>query len=466
MKKNERYIGEVERLGFNGEGILFNDGITVFIPFALPKEKVEYLVLKVDKKIAYAKLIEVITPSISRLKPDCAVFTKCGGCQLQHLKYKEQLLLKAKTVADCLSKIAFISADVLPCKSGGKEYGYRNKLQLPVREENGEVKIGFFAPNSHRIVEISDCPIQPEWCKDIISVIKEFLYISGVKAYSEISKSGSVKHVVVREVDKKLMITVVIAEKRLEKTEILIDLLKKKFSDFSLFVNINRQGNNVIFGDRFINVFGKSKILANELGVRYEMTPESFMQINDSVRGELYKTAFEFSAADKDTTVIDAYSGAGLLTALFAERCKKAIGIEIVKEAVDCANALKEMNGISNMENICAPCEEVLPKIIGDLSGEKTVLVLDPPRRGVDIKVIEAIKKSLPERIVYISCSPQTLARDIGLIMGTLEIKNGVTVKAENPEKSTYRLTFVQPFDLFPQTKHVETVVLLNRVAV
>ena len=352
----------------------------------------------------------------------------------------------------------------MPCKYGKLEYGYRNKLQLPVREENGEVKIGFFANNSHRVVPISSCPIHPKWSGDIISAVKEFLAKSGTAAYNEATKRGTVKHIVVREVDKRLLITLVITENKLDKSDILIDILKSKFKDFSLFININKLDNNVIFGEKFITVFGKSKFTANELGVRYEMTPQSFMQINDCMRGDLYKTAFEFSKADKDTTVIDAYSGAGLLTALFAQRCKRAIGIEIIKEAVECADALKAENGLENMENVCAPCEDVLPEIIESLKGQKTVLVLDPPRRGVDVKIIEAIKKSLPERIVYISCSPQTLARDIGLLIGTLEVRNGITVKTENPQKSTYSLTSVQPFDLFPQTKHVETVVLMSRV--
>ena len=465
MKKNDILIGTIETLGVNGEGIIKIDGYTVFLPFALPNEKVEFKVLKVKGNVAYAKLIEVKTPSISRLKPRCEVFSKCGGCQLQHLKYIEQLKAKTETVKNCLSKIAFLNYEVPLTVASKSEYGYRNKLQLPIREQNGEVAIGFFAPNSHRVIDIKDCPIQPEWCKKIISIIKRFINENGISVYDEETGEGLIKHLVVREVDKRLLITVVINGKTLKNTESLIHLLKDEFKEFSLYINVNEKSTNAVFGESFICVFGKDKIKTNELGVSYEIGPQSFMQVNDSLRGELYKKAFELSGADKETAVIDAYSGAGLMTALFAQRCKKAIGIEIVKEAVDSADELKKFNGIENMENVCAPCEEVLPSIMERERKEngKCVLILDPPRQGVDYKVIEAIEKSLPDKIVYISCSPQSLSRDLGLILGTLNYDGGNLKKAENLKKSAYRLTFVQPFDLFPQTKHVETVVLLER---
>ena len=465
MQKNEIYIGTVESLGVNCEGVIHSGENVVFVPFALPGEKIEYKVLKVKGNIAYGKVVDVKTPSISRLKPNCAVFTKCGGCQLQHLKYGEQLKVKSETVRNCLSKIAFIDAVVPLAVGSEKQYGYRNKLQLPVREQNGEVAIGFFAPNSHRVIEIDDCPIQPAWCKRIISAIKRYIKEGGISAYSEESGKGHLKHVVVREVEKRLIITLVITENALKKSDLLLDILKSEFKDFSLYINVNENDNNVIFGERFVCIFGKSKLKTDELGIRYEIGPQSFMQVNDSMRSELYKSAIKAAEIDGKTVVIDAYSGAGLLTALFAEDARKAIGIEIVKEAVESANRLKAVNHIDNMENICAPCEKVLPDILARerSGGSRCVLVLDPPRQGVDGKVIEAILSSLPDRIVYISCSPQSLSRDLGLLTGTLCYDGRNIVKAKNGEKSAYRLTSIQPFDLFPQTKHVETVVLLTK---
>ena len=465
MVKNEICTGEVEDVGYNGEGILKTDGYTVFVPFTLVGERVKFKVLKVKDKIVYGKLIEVINPSISRLKPICPVFTKCGGCQLQHAQYGVQLKLKSDIVRGCLSKIAFIDIEVPLTKASGLTFGYRNKLQLPVREENGEIKIGFFANGSHRVIDIDACPIHPDWCKDAIASIRRFMKENRISAYNEATGKGLIKHVVVRSVSDKYVITVVVNGKNLPKSDRLIEILKEKFSVFSLNVNVNEKNDNVIFGEKFINVYGESRFTAIESGVEYEIGPQSFMQVNDSMREELYRTALKVAQVDLSTVVIDAYSGAGLLTALFAEDSKKAIGIEIVKEAVDCADSLKERNKIDNMKNVCAPCEDVLPSILEEerKNGAKCVVALDPPRKGVDKKVIEAIQKCRPDRIVYISCSPQSLARDVGLLTGTLKYSDKGIVKSDISEKSTYRLAYIQPFDLFPQTKHVETVCLLTK---
>ncbi|MBO4262257.1 MAG: 23S rRNA (uracil(1939)-C(5))-methyltransferase RlmD [Clostridia bacterium] len=466
MIKNEERTGVIEKLGYNGEGILHDGEYTVFIPFALSGEKVRYKVLKVKGNVAFGKVIEIITPSVFRERPKCEVYTKCGGCQLQHLAYKEQLKLKADIVRDCLSKIAFIDFDADFCEKSDEEWGYRNKLQLPVRATDGGVAIGFFAPNSHRVIPISDCPIQPAWCKEIIAATKEYVGKCGVSAYSDETKRGLLREVVVRAVGGSLLITLVINGEALPRRDELIEILKSHFDEFSLYVNINKTSGNAVFGEKFICLFGKSKYSVGEFGIRYGIGPASFMQVNDGMRAKLYKEAIEAAGADKNTVVIDAYSGAGLLTALFALRSKKAIGIEIVKEAVDCADELKRENGIDNMENICAPCEDVLPSVIEreEGKGNRVVLVLDPPRSGADAKVIEAIKKHPPESVIYISCSPQTLARDLGLLTGTLAYDNGILKKANvDGGSGIYVLKSVKAFDLFPQTRHVETVVTMSR---
>ena len=232
-----------------------------------------------------------------------------------------------------------------------------------------------------------------------------------------------------------------------------------------MFENVNKDDTNVIFGEKFRCVYGPEKISSSDMGVRYEIGPESFMQVNDLVRRKIYHDAVRAAEIIPGTTVIDAYSGAGLLTAIFASRAQKAIGIEIVKEAVDCADELKRVNGLDGrMENICAPCEVMLPLVMERerRSGARCVLVLDPPRQGVNEKLIEAIKKSRPERIIYISCSPQTLSRDLGLLTGTLERNGQELKKSENPE-GLYKIESVRPYDMFAQTKHVETLVVLSR---
>lgn len=467
MEKNEEYIGIVEKTGANGEGILKNGDYTVFVPYALPEEKIKYKVLKVKKNICFAKLVELCVPSEERVRPKCPVYEKCGGCQLQHLKYKHQLILKRKIVKDCLSKIAFLDEKVMPTVPSELEYGYRNKLQLPIRTEKNGIAIGFFAQNSHRIVQINDCPIQPWWCGKIIKIIRKYIDVFDVTAYSEESKCGLLKHVVVRDVDGKLIITVVINGNELPQVNRLVDLLSTEFGEFSLFVNINKDDTNVIFGKEFKCVYGRKKVVSSDMGVKFEIGPESFMQVNDLVRRNIYREAVKAADPDPDTVVIDAYSGAGLLTAIFATRAKKAVGIEIVKEAVDCADELKKLNGLDEkMENICAPCEVALPVVMERerLGGTKFTLILDPPRQGVDEKLISAIKTAMPERIVYISCSPQTLSRDLGLLSETLVREDGELKKApENGELSKYKIEYVKPFDMFPQTRHVETLVVLSK---
>ncbi len=464
MVKNKDYVGVVSRLGSNGEGIVRERDCTVFVPYALPQEKIRYKVLKVKKNVAFGKVIEVCTPAEERIRPKCPVYEKCGGCQLQHLKYKLQLKLKSQIVKDCFSKIAFIDAKVPLAVRSELEYGYRNKLQLPVRTDDFGCVIGFFAQNSHRVVPINGCPIQPEWCNRIIATVKDYVETYRVPVYNDETQKGLVKHVVVRDVDGRLLITIVINGDNLPYSDELIDMLKKNFKQFSLFVNINKLNNNVILTDEYVRLYGKSIVSSSDLGIKFEIGPGSFMQVNDGVRRKIYQDAVKSAQITPETVIIDAYSGAGMLTAIFAQKAKKAIGIEIVKEAVDCADELKARNGLEGkMENIHAACEEALPKILAreKSAGSECVLVLDPPRQGVDEKLIGAINESKPDRILYISCSPQTLARDVGLLTGTLKRSGEKLEKSDG--NGEYEITRIQPYDMFPQTKHIETLVVLSR---
>ena len=280
--------------------------------------------------------------------------------------------------------------------------------------------------------------------------------------YNDATGLGLIRHVVVRDVDGRLMITIVINGKTLPHTNELIDALSAGFKQFSLFLNINERNDNVILTDEYVCIYGKKTTISSDLGIKFEIGPGSFMQVNDGVRRKLYQDALKAAQITPDTTVIDAYSGAGMLTAIFATKAKKAVGIEIVKEAVDCANDLKTRNGLDNkMENVNAPCETALPEVLRKVRSEggDCVLVLDPPRQGVDEALIETIKESKPDRILYISCSPQTLARDVGLLTGTL-VRDGEKL-SKSDGNGVYVLSSVQPYDMFPQTKHIETLVCL-----
>ena len=465
MKKNDEYIGKVVAIGSNMEGIVKVDGYVCFIPYALLGENVKFKILKVTKQVAFCKLIEVLTPAEERVRPRCCFFEKCGGCQLQHLRYKDQLKNKKELVHDCIKKISGLDLQVKNTISSEYEYEYRNKLQLPIRKTKLGNQIGFFAENSHRVVEIDNCAIQQNWCIAIISAIKEFIDKTKVTCYDEETSLGVLRHLVARQVNGKLCIVLVINANNLENKNSLIEILSKYFTDFSLYLNVNKTDNNVILGEKFIHIYGDLEIENTEFGIKYSVVPMSFIQVNDGVKHKLYADVIKTVDACNDTVVIDAYSGAGLMTAMLSKNAKYAYGIEIVKEAVEAADKLVSVNSITNVKNVCAPCEDYLPTLIDKIkeSGDKTVVVLDPPRKGCDVKVLSAILKCLPEKIVYVSCSPQTLARDLGILTDNLVYVSNELKKNEAPNPK-YNITKIQPYDMFPQTKHVETLVCLEKI--
>ncbi len=465
MVKNEEKTGVVISVGMNGEGILKDEDIVIFVPFALEGEKIRYKILKVSKKCAYGKLLEVITPAEERVRPKCPVFMKCGGCQLQHLKYQSQLSIKEKNVKTCFKKIANINVEVKPTVKGDYEYYYRNKLQLPVANGQNGAIIGFYAENSHRVIPISDCHINGSWAKNVIKAFKIYFERYGIKGYDEVSHSGEIREITVKEIGGNLIITMVTLGNSLPCKNELLEILRGEISGkFSLYQNVNPSKTNVIYGEEFHLLYGEGEYSAEMFGITYKIGVRSFMQVNPSVCAKLYHAVKDSLELDENTTVIDAYSGAGLMTALLATSAKKAIGVEIIKEAVDVANELAKENGLQDkIVNYCGKCEDLLPNIIeeGKKKG-RVAVVLDPPRKGVDINVIKAVMNSGADKVVYVSCLPSTLARDIGLLIGTLEEKNGEIVRVENPILR-YDIEFVKPFDMFAQTKHVETLVCLSK---
>ena len=466
MVKNEEKVGIVAGLGANGEGVIKQEGTIVFVPFTLVGEKVKYKVLKVTSKCVYGKVLEVLTPAEMRVRSDCPVFGKCGGCQLQHVKYINQLKIKEDTIAHCFKKIAGITVDVKPAVKGDHHFRYRNKLQLPVVDSPKGTLIGFYAENSHRVVPIDDCLINAPWTENVIKAFKAYIEEFNIRGYNETDGSGELREITVKEIKGNLIVTAVVLDENIRGKDRLIEILKEQLKyKFTLYLNVNSKDTNVIYGDKFVLLHGSKEYSGDMLGIRYKIGVQSFMQVNNSVCSKLYSAVRDAVNADENTVVIDAYSGAGLMTALLAKNAKKAIGIEIVPEAVRCADDLAKQNGLK--EKICnylGKCEDILPDIISreKENNSKICLVLDPPRKGCDIKVINSIIKSDIEKIIYVSCKPSTLARDVGLLVGTLEVVNGEIKKAENPERR-YNVEMVRPFDMFAHTKHVETLVVLQR---
>ncbi len=467
MEKNQELIGTVIGMGSNGEGVIKLDNRIIFVPFTLMGEKVRFKVLKVASKCVYGKAVEILTPAEERIRAKCPVFSKCGGCQLQHIKYVNQLKIKEEAVAVTFRKVANLNVSVKSTVRGDNEFRYRNKLQLPVCYTKNGTEIGFFAENSHRVIAINDCLINAPWTANIISSFKQYIDKCGVIGYDEASGIGDIREITAKEVKGNLIITVVTVGTELKQKDTLIEILNDNLKyPFSLYQNVNDKNTNVIYGEKFILHYGPESYTAEMFGVKYKIGVQSFMQVNTSVCSKLYSTVRELACADDDTVVIDAYSGAGLMTALLAKDAKSVIGIEIIPEAVECANDLMAINKLDHkVKNILGKCEVILPDIIRKekQNGSKIAIVLDPPRKGCEYAVIDSIIKSRIDKIVYVSCKPSTLARDIGLLVGTLEMVDGQVVKAKDP-KNRYEIDYVRTFDMFAQTKHIETVVCLKKI--
>lgn len=460
MEKNDVITAQAVAYGTNGEGIVKAGDFTVFVPFLMPGEKARIRILKVKNKIAYGKAEEVLTPEEDRVRPACKAFLRCGGCQLQHVRYPVQLKFKTDLVRDTLRKIAGISCEVPLCEKSDKQYGYRNKLQLPVGRRDGKNVIGFYAERSHRIVEIDECPIHPAWNKELISALYDYMERFGLTGYDEETGSGELRHIVVRELKGKFIVVLVSAVKSLPGLDYFCELLDKLFREYSLLVNFNDRRTNVVLGDTFERIKGKGFYGCTECGITFEAGAATFVQVNEGVRGKLYECVASFFSEGE--TVIDCYAGGGLLTAMLAKRCGRAYGIEIVPEASACAEKLKETNGLEGrMVNVCGKVEEKLEGILA--AAPDAAVVLDPPRAGVERSVLKELKKRNVKKIVIVSCNPATLARDVGILTGHLtESETGELIKAETPA-GDYEIALIKPFDMFPQTKWCETVICLNR---
>jgi 23S rRNA (uracil1939-C5)-methyltransferase len=471
IEKNDILCAVAEGIGSNGEGIIKHDGVTFFVPACLPGEKVRFKVLKIKGNIGYGKVEEILTPAEERVREKCHVALKCGGCCLQHLDYAVQLNHKASVVKDALRKIAGLNIPVPTAVKSDTPYAYRNKLQLPVGvDKDGNTVLGFYAEHSHRIVPINSCAIHPEWTEKLIAIVKRYMSECAVKGYDETTKKGAVRHLVAREIGGKFIITLVTVKRNLPNLPYLVGLLSEEFKQFSLYLNFNDEDTNVIFGKEFQLVHGIGFFEAEEQGIRYEAGPQTFLQVNENVRSKLYRDALKTVCTDGDEVVIDAYSGGGLLTAMLAKKAKRVYGIELEPEASRCADSLKAKNGLDNMTNICGYVEEHLTAVMEKEQGEKVRLILDPPRAGIARSVVKALLASGIPQMTLISCNPATLARDLGILTGKL-IENELGELVKNPAydgvadgeilPGYYAIEKIQPYDMFPQTKHVETLVCL-----
>ena len=448
MRKNDELEVVIQNLGANGEGVALLDNMPVFIPFALQGEKVKIRILKVLKNFAYAKLLSVSEPSKDRVEAPCPYFKKCGGCQLQHLNYEKQLEFKKQLVQNNLKKFGNIDFEVNDCISSNNHFEYRNKFQLPTGEIGGNNVLGMYATASHRIVPITSCMLHGEWSTVLIKIVLDYINEANEKCYDENTKKGNIRHIVARYLDGKLMLTIVTKQSKILKVAKLIKELEKQFANFSLYQNINKKDSNVILGDEFVLLYGEPAQKLQNFGIKYEVSPQSFLQVNYDIQNKIYRAVLD--SISKDMVVVDAYSGAGLLSAIISKNAKYVYGIEIVEKATENANKLANDNQITNMININGDCANELPILVEKLTSQNEnnlAVVLDPPRKGCDERVLESIKQVLPQKIIYVSCNSATLSRDLKILLS-----------GEN-----YQIESITPFDMFPQTCHIETMAVLTK---
>ena len=450
VEKDKEYIFDVEALGYEGEGIPKIERYPVFIPGALIGEKVKVIITKVKKNFAYGKLIEVLEKSKERRIPKCANYNICGGCTLQHLSYEGQLDFKFVRVKDCIRKIAGLDENIVKYPIGMKNiYRYRNKVQFPVGIVNGKLSIGFFSEKSHRIIDMDTCLLQDEESEKIINIIRKWMNdhsIIPAKKEGKFFKQGIIRHIVVRKSFKTndIMVILVTTNKKIPYVNELIEMLTNSISNIkSIVQNINDKDTNLVMGYECINLWGEDHICDYIGKYKFNISPLSFFQVNPVQTEVLYNKALEYADLNGDEVVFDAYCGTGTITLFLSKNAKKVYGVEIIDQAIENAKINARENNISNSEFFTGKSEEIIPRLIED-GIKPDVIVVDPPRKGCDTKLLKAIGEASPKKVVYVSCDPSTLARDLKCL-----------------EELGYKTVEVQPVDMFPMTKHVENVALL-----
>jgi 23S rRNA (uracil1939-C5)-methyltransferase len=535
VKKNEVHETEIIGMGHSGEGVGRVHGFTLFIPGAIPGEKVRFKVLKVKKQYGYGKLLEVLSPSPDRTAAPCPVYRQCGGCQLQHMAYDAQLRWKRRRVIDNLERIGKLrvageenagvgsedgtfASESAPAASrtfnsempelplqeadhifgdhifGGKRaagpvrqdqgipaadlvrqdadefqqaepirrhavivhptigmdnpWRYRNKSQVPIGAAEGGLIGGFYAQNSHRIIDMEGCLIQHEHNDDAVRAVKETAQLLGISAYDEVQHRGLLRHVVVKKAFRtgEMMVVLVTNGQNIPHCAEWVQLIRERLpAVVSICQNINTARTNVIFGEQTNVLWGRDVIYDEIGGIRFAISARSFYQVNPAQTEVLYSKALEYAKLTGKETVIDAYCGIGTISLFLARHAAKVYGVEVVEEAVRDAGLNARLNGIRNVEFAAGAAEEIIPRWKEE-GVSADVIVVDPPRKGCDEKLLQTMIEMRPRRIVYVSCNPATLARDLRIL-----------------EDGGFRTVEVQPVDMFPHTVHVECCASLVR---
>lgn len=474
MKKNDSIELKIEDMGVDGEGIGKYEGMTFFVKDAVIGDTIRAGITKLKKNYGYARVQEILEPSPYRVQPECPLYARCGGCQIQAMDYRQQLYYKQKKVRGNLIRIGGFAPELIDSvmeEIVGMEqpYRYRNKAQFPIgADRDGMPVAGFYAARTHSIIPVEDCKLGVTQNEQILGAVLSYMRENGVRPYDETTGRGLVRHVLIRYgfTSKELMVCLVINGETLPQEKKLVDVLCKMDGMTSISVNINRKNTNVILGEETRTVWGSDYITdqihlrdcdhdfaLTDTAIAYHISPQSFYQVNPVQTEKLYSLALSYAGLTGRETVWDLYCGIGTISLFLAQKAGKVYGVEIVPQAIEDARSNAALNGITNASFFVGKAEEVLPEFYEKESRKPDadmlhpdVIVVDPPRKGCDEKCLETMLRMKPERIVYVSCDPATLARDLKILCG-----------------GGYELRKVRPVDQFGHTTHVETVILLSR---
>lgn len=449
LKKNDELELLITGTTHDGSGVGRHEGFALFVPGAIEGERVQVRVLKLLKNYGFARLLAVLEPSPDRIDSDCSLWPRCGGCVYRQMTYRKELSIKTAAVESCLKKGAGMERTLPPCLPSPRREGYRNKCQLPVGlDREGRVVCGYYGKNSHRIVPLQSCSLHPPVFDRIAACFCRFLESHKISVYSEENQRGLVRHLCLRLAQKtgQIMVTVVINGERLPHSGQLVDALTRQFPDIrSIYLNHNRRATNVIMGQACTLLWGEERIVDELCGIRLALSPLSFYQVNRDAAETLYTLAAKMAQLSREDVLLDLYCGVGSIGLTMAGQVKEVYGVEVVPAAVEDARKNAALNGIENAQFFCGDCKDAVDYFAQN-GISPTAVVLDPPRKGCDVHVIDEVARLAPDRVVMISCNPATMARDVALFA-----------------ERGYAAQQIQPVDLFPRTAHVETVVLLTQ---
>lgn len=450
IKKNDQIEITIEDIGAEGEGIGRYEGYALFVKDTVMGDRALVQVMKTGKTYGYARLIKLIEPSEFRVDPRCPIAAKCGGCQLQHVDYQKQLEYKENKVRNCLKRIGGFTDFVMEPISGMEEpYYYRNKSQFPVgKNKDGSIAVGFYAGRTHAIVDTKHCYIGAKVNSDILTCLRTFIEKYKLEPYDEETHKGLLRHILTRVgySTGEIMVCLVVNGTSLMHKEELIEELQKIPGMKSICLNVNKEKTNVILGEKVIPLWGDPYITDYIGTVKYRISPLSFYQVNPVQTKKLYDIALEYADLHGDEVVWDLYCGIGTISLFLAQKAKQVYGVEIIPEAIEDARVNAQINGMENAQFFVGAAEEVMPKKYRDENIHADVIVVDPPRKGCEQSLLDTILGMSPKRIVYVSCDPATLARDLKYLCA-----------------KDYELAKVRAVDQFGHSVHVETVVLLSQ---